>query len=259
MLQGSLDVFALPDVLRLVSQSGATGRLTIRRKGAVGAIGLREGTVIGGELAGVPAEDPDSLLDAAMTMVDATGGEFSLVQGDSTEVGRYAVEEFLDAIGDHRRRWQAVIAELGGLEHPVTLNPNLPDEDSTVTLSASEWRLAVLTDGRRTVQDLARDADMSTLRTAQTLVEMLRSGLLEGGQAAATPAPAPARPAKAKAAKPAPAPPPPEPEIVDEAEEYEEEPESVDAGTLLRELGADEAGGRRPPTREEQRLRLRRW
>src|SRR5919108_332905 len=131
MLQGSLDVFSLTDVLRLVSGSGASGLLAIRRKGAIGAIGLADGVVVGGELAGSVAADVDTLLDAALTMVDATGGEFELIQGTPTEVAQYSVDEFLDAIGEHRARWQAIVGELGGLDQPVALNPNLPDEDST--------------------------------------------------------------------------------------------------------------------------------
>jgi hypothetical protein len=257
MLQGSLDVFALPDVLRLVSQSGASGLLAVRRKGAVGAIGLSEGTVVGGELAGSIAGDVDTLLDAALTMVDAAGGEFELIQGAPTEVGRYTVEEFLDAVGEHRVRWQAIVGELGGLDQAVALNPNLPDEDSTVTLSAHEWKLAVLADGRRTVGDLAGEAGFSVLRTATTLVEMQRSGLLEGvpAEEPAPSPPPPARPARSRAPKRAPE---PELEADDEVEAVDED-ETADPGSLLRELGADEAGGRRPPTREEQRLRLRRW
>jgi uncharacterized protein DUF4388 len=257
MLQGSLDVFALPDVLRLVSQSGATGLLAISRKGAVGALGLHDGAIVGAELSGVNANDVETLLDAALTMVDASGGQFELVQGTPTEVGRYTVEEFLDAIGEHRARWQAIVGELGGLDQPVALNPNLPDEDSTVTLSAHEWKLAVLADGSRTVGDLAGEAGLSVLRTATTLVEMQRSGLLEGVAAAApaAPPPPPARPARSRAPKRAPS---PELEADDEVEAVDED-ETGEAGSLLRELGADEAGGRRPPTREEQRLRLRRW
>lgn len=255
MLQGSLDVFNLTDVLRLVSQAGASGYLSIRRPGASGGIGLASGSVVGGELAGVAAADPDGLFDAALTLVDSTGGDFEFVDGQPIEVGRFSVDEFLAAVDEHRARWQAIVGELGGLDQPVALNPHLPDEDSTVTLSAHEWKLAVLCDGRRTVNDLAGESGLSVLRTAQTLVEMQRSGLLDGVPAAPAPAPAPVKPSKKAAAKPARA-----PEPVEASETEDEEPEGEGApGDLLRELGADEQGGRRPPTREEQRLRLRRW
>lgn len=257
MLQGSLDVFSLTDVLRLVSQAGTSGFLSIRRPGAAGSIGLSGGSVVGGELAGIAAADPDGLFDAALTLVDSTGGDFQFVEGEPFEVGRFSVDEFLAAVDEHRARWQAIVGELGGLDQPVGLNPNLPDEDSTVTLSAHEWKLAVLADGRRTVNDLAAEAGLSVLRTAQTLVEMQRSGLLDGIATSPPPAPAPVARTSKKAAKP-PREPVPVAEVADEEPAAEDE-DGVDPGTLLRELGADEQGGRRPPTREEQRLRLRRW
>ena len=53
-LQGSLDTFALPDVLRLLAATAKTGRLRIEGDGGRGNVWLRDGTVPSGTDNGLP-------------------------------------------------------------------------------------------------------------------------------------------------------------------------------------------------------------
>lgn len=242
MLGGSLDVFVLPDVLRLVSRAGASGLLRLRRTGVVGALGFREGDVVGGELGSGPIEDEDGLLDAVLTLMDAPGGEFSLEQEPVREILRLGVDDLLVSVSERRARWNAIIAELGGLDRPIELVPQLPESAGQVTLDPVEWQIVALADGRRTLADVAGALGFSTFRTAAVLLEMSRAGLLEQPEGAVA---GPAAPTHAA------------PVVV----EVEDE-EDADPVELLHELGSEEPviprRKVRPLTREEQRLNLRR-
>jgi hypothetical protein len=255
MLGGSLDVFVLPDVLRLVSRASASGRLVVRRTGADGALGFRDGDVVGGELDSQEVEDEDGLLDAVLMLMDASGGEFSLEPEPVKEVVRLGVDDLLAGVSERRAQWNAILAEVGGLDQPVRLVARLPESAKQVTLDPMEWQIAVLADGRRTVGEVSRALGTSTFKTAAILLEMSRSGLLEVDVEVDEEPPGRARPAAARRAQPPrPVKPP----------SFEDEPEGdEDPVELLHEISTPEPtpsprSRARPLTREEQRLNLRR-
>jgi hypothetical protein len=78
-----------------------------------------------------------------------------------------------------------------------------------ISLTATEWRVAALTDGTRTVDEIASVGGLSAIDVSRTLHGLLGAGLLEvvGDEAAAVPEPAPA-PARAPAPESVPEPAP---------------------------------------------------
>jgi hypothetical protein len=177
MLRGSLKKLPLADILRLLAGSRVTGRLAVTRTTAAGTITFLKGGVVGAALDTAPGADADDL-DAAIVLLDGSGGEFTMRLGPVREGRRQDVEQFLTAVARRRARSDDLVAELGGPHVPVRFSPRLPAKREEATLDAVQWRLAVLVDGRRSLSELARAAGLSTFRAATALVGMLRSGLL---------------------------------------------------------------------------------
>lgn len=267
MLSGSLDLFALADVLRFVARSGVTGAVNIHRPEDGGRILLFKGEVVGATIDGFEPRDTDGVVDAGLRLLDAAGGEFSLDVQPATGPIRSPVEEFLTAVGQRRAEWTKILDAVGSPDGPLVLSPSLPPGASEITLSPLEWRIVVLSDGRRSIRDIARELGESEFAAAKALLAMANAGMLgfEAGGAAgpgeaafgeATPADRDQLPGGA-----APEPPVEEPgSPPDAAEEAGGDP---DPAALLRELvgdGPPPPRARRrgtPSTREEQRLRLR--
>ncbi|MGZ4120646.1 MAG: DUF4388 domain-containing protein [Actinomycetota bacterium] len=249
MLNGNLDSFALPDVLRFVASGGVTGRIEIAREEVEGELALDQGNYVGARLNEDEAPSTvDEALDVAVLLFDGTGGTFNVVEEEW--VGgplSLSAEELVKAVERRRKEWAAVVDVLGSLEEPLIIASDLPKGVDQITIRADQWRLLSFVDGRRSVQEIAHDAASSVYATAVALAEMANAGMIARGEAASWAEP----PSTAKAAA----------EEEDAAEalhdlaESEEESEETSEPTPRR---ASSVRPLRAPTREEQRIRLRR-
>jgi hypothetical protein len=258
MLSGNLELFPLADVLRFVARSGATGAVNIYRSTDGGRVLLVDGHVVGASVDGYDPSDADGVVDTGVRLFDAPGGEFALELEPADGPARFAVEEFLTAVARRRAEWRKIIGAVGGLDEPLQLEPHLPPGTTEITLTPVEWQIAIISDGTRSLREIAQEIGQPEFATATALLAMANAGLL-----AVTGAPGlDAIEEDADDAEP----------YSDESAETSHEPgqagssgdESdegdIDPADLLRELG-----GQRPPqsrrrgaaTREEQRLRLR--
>lgn len=251
MLNGNLDAFALPDVLRFIASGGITGRVEITRDEVEGELALDQGRFVGARLTEEDAPSTvDEALDVAVLLFDGSGGSFNVAQeewvGGPLDL---TAEDLVKAVERRRKEWAAVVDTLGSLDDSLLIASALPDGTEQITISADQWRLLSFVDGRRSVQDVARDAASSVYATAVALAEMAKAGLITRGQADWDEQPSPKRGKKVSV----------EPDATealhDLAEEDEEpaddtEPAPASRRGTVRSL--------RAPTREEQRIRLRR-
>jgi hypothetical protein len=200
MLNGSLDSFALPDVLRFVASGGVTGRVEIVRDEVGGELALDRGKFVGARLTEDEAPSTiDEALDVAVLLFDGSGGTFEVVEEEW--VGgplSLDADELVKAVERRRKEWAAVVEVLGSLEDPLILANDLPHGTDQITIRADQWRLLTFVDGRRGVQEIARDSASSVYATALALAEMANAGMIARGDAAAweEPAPAPAKKGK---------------------------------------------------------------
>jgi hypothetical protein len=254
MLNGSLDSFALPDVLRFVASGGVTGRIEIVRAEVGGELVLDQGNFVGARLLEDEAPSTvDEALDVAVLLFDGSGGSFNVAEEEW--VGgplSLDADELVKAVERRRKEWAAVVEVLGSLEDPLILASDLPKGTDQITIRADQWRLISFVDGRRSVQDVARDAASSVYATALALAEMANAGMIARGEAAdwESEEPAPKRGKKQDV----------EPDAAEalhdlagedgDAEASDEADPSPRRNATVRSL--------RAPTREEQRIRLRR-
>lgn len=239
MLSGSLDVFNLADVLRLVCGAGTSGRIRIRRDGRAGSLTVAGGRVTGAALDDGQAPDEDASIDAALEILSGKGGEFDLSQGPSRGPLDLDIDGLLERVSERQAEWNEVTQALGSLDGPLRLSPDPGSE--RVTMTASEWRVVALVDGRRSAREIAQELGGSSFRVFKSLAELMRGGLIasEGGEVSVV-----KRSRKAA------------------AEEAPDENGDLDPAALLRELGGGPAAAQphrriRILTREEQRMRLR--
>lgn len=251
MLNGNLDTFALPDVLRFIASGSVTGRVEITREEVAGEIAVDQGNFVGASLTDEEAPTTvDEALDIAVLLFDGAGGTFEVVQEEW--VGgplSLSADELVKAVERRRKEWAAVVDQLGSLDEPLVIASDLPNGTEQITVRAEQWRLLSFLDGRRSVQDVARDTASSVYATAVSLAEMATAGMIARGHADWDEQPAPKRSKKSA-----------EPDATealhDLAEEEPDEADEPEAPATPARRGT--VRSLRTPTREEQRIRLRR-
>src|ERR1041384_2286206 len=185
MLNGSLDAFGLPDVLKFVAASGVTGRVEITRDEVGGGLSVARGGFVAARLTDEEAPSTvDESLDVAVLLFDGNSGQFVVVPeewvGGPLDMD---ADELTKAVQRRREEWAEVVSVLGSLEDPLILAGDLPKGTQQVTISAEQWRLLILINGERSVQDVARDAGQSVYAGARMLAELFNRGLGVGGAA----------------------------------------------------------------------------
>ncbi|HLW17683.1 MAG TPA: DUF4388 domain-containing protein, partial [Actinomycetota bacterium] len=195
MLNGNLDTFALPDVLRFIASGNVTGRIEITRDDVAGEIAVDQGKFVGASLTDEEAPTTvDEALDIAVLLFDGAGGTFEVVQEEW--VGgplSLSADDLAKAVERRRKEWAAVVEQLGSLDEPLVIASDLPSGTEQILVRAEQWRLLSFLDGRRSVQDVARDTASSVYATAVALAEMANAGMIARGHADWDEQPAPKR------------------------------------------------------------------
>lgn len=257
MLNGNLDAFGLPEVLKFVSAGKVTGRIEITREEVGGDLSIDQGKFVAARLAEDEAPTTvDEALDVAVLLFDGSGGSFEVVQEEW--VGgplNLNADELIKAVNKRREEWAEVVSVLGSLEDPMLLANDLAKGTETVTISATQWGLLCLVDGKRSVQDLARDAGSSVYHTARELAELFQRGMIARGDRVRWEE---AVPKSGKKGSSAPAQDPAA--VLHELAEGDDDPDVAEPEPAAETVQPSRATVRplRAPTREEQRIRLRR-
>ena len=203
-LQGTLDTFALPDVLRLLSSTAKTGELSIDGTRGSGRVWLDGGQVVGAEVttAGRNAA-PTVVLFELLRFPD---GSFSFhTDVRVSDAGSpVEVEPLLAEAEELLVEWQAIEAVVPSLDAWVDLAADLPRP--SVSVAAEQWKLVVAVGGGATVRTLGDAFEQGELAISRSVKSLVEAGLATVTPlAAAAPAPAPA-PAAAAAVRPEPEP-----------------------------------------------------
>lgn len=198
MLKGSLDDFRLEDIFWLVARAENTGELTVNRPGGHGRFYFREGRIDHAEtdlLRGSVKQledDPKMLVEeAAFEVLRRELGDFSWTvdetSSDSANLS-LSVEDLL-AAADEKWSELDLISEIIPSEKSVlTIATAPPEQVREITVTRSQWSLLACLDGRRTIEAVARDADLSELHVLRTLYPIAERGLLavDANEAGAT-------------------------------------------------------------------------
>lgn len=219
-LQGTLDTFALPDVLRLLAATRKTGRLRLSGSRGNGSVWVEAGSVVCVDAAHAPhATEADAALFELLRFEDGSFTfDVDLVHEDPAPA--LDVEEVLGAAEAQLAEWQEIESVIPSLDAWVSLRPDLPG--SEVVIDRDRWATLVAIGAGATVRRIGDELSLSELSVSRALKALVELGVAEvddspppgATTAATTPTAVPSAitgpgPTPTRASGPPPPPPPP--------------------------------------------------
>ena len=174
-LQGTLDTFALPDVLRLLASTRKTGRLRVSGNRGTGSVWVDGGGVTGSEATGVTdAANPSDVLFELLRYAD---GSFTFEAGTSpvNPTAPADVEPLLIDAEHQLLEWREIEAVVPSMDAWVRLVPELPRPD--VVVDADRWRTIVAVGGGASVTSLGQSLALSEVPVCRIVKDLVESGL----------------------------------------------------------------------------------
>jgi len=140
-LQGTLDTFALPDVLRLLASTKKTGRLRVSGTRGTGSVWVDAGAVVGTEASGL-AESP-APVEVLFELLRYGEGSFTFEAGTTPANPDPPVDvEPLLIEAEHQvLEWREIEAVVPSMDAWVALAAELPRPE--VVIDADRWKLIV--------------------------------------------------------------------------------------------------------------------
>lgn len=184
-LQGTLDTFALPDVLRLLATTRKSGQLQVQGRQGDGNLDLIDGAVTGGETSLAATDGPADVLFELLRLDD---GSFlfdqDAVVGDASNPTE--VESVIAAAESAHTEWQDLSAVVPSLDVGITLVDELVATDTVI--DRDRWRLIVGIGSGTTVRRLGERLslrELPVLRATRSLVDDGLAVISEGAGAVA--------------------------------------------------------------------------
>ena len=180
-LQGTLETFALPDVLRLLASTKKTGRLRLTGGRGSGSIWLDEGEIVAGEASRSPlATDGTEVVFELLRFED---GDFIFETDEaSAEPGSpVSVEDALTGAEALLSEWTAIEAVVPSTGAFVSLRTEIDGDE--VTLAADRWRQVVAVGGGRTVAGLGEHLGLTDMAVSRMVKELIETGVVDLGDA----------------------------------------------------------------------------
>ncbi|MGK2948385.1 MAG: DUF4388 domain-containing protein, partial [Acidimicrobiales bacterium] len=196
-LQGTLDTFALSDVLRLLAATKKTGRLRITGSRGTGSAWVATGEVVAIEATHAP--HATTATDALFELLRFEEGSFTF-DADAThsDPGPASdVESVLMASEALLDEWRTIEAVVPSMDAWVTLRRQLPEGKAVI--DQEQWASIVAIGAGATVRRMAEELCLAELPVSRAVKALVEADLVD--LAAAAPATAaPAAPATAAAA-----------------------------------------------------------
>jgi hypothetical protein len=182
-LQGSIDTFALDDVLRLVANTSKSGRLTLRGSRGEGELVVRDGFVLGGSVTtDERISEPHELVFELLRLDD---GEFvfeSIDVDDHADAEPADVALVLESASELLDEWREIEAVIPGGDAVVGLAPDGPE--GTVKIDPAQWQMITVIATGAAVSELAQRVDSSTLDAGRVLRSLVEMNLVSVAEAA---------------------------------------------------------------------------
>lgn len=174
-LQGDLQSFALPDVLRLLAGTGKSGLLEVAGPGTAGELSLQRGGILRGAVTTAPrAEHPAEVLFELLRFPEGT---FAFAEGDQPGEGPTTDVEFaLEQAEGLVREWAEVEAVVPSMASWITLSG---DQEGDVHLTGAQWQAIVAVGGGGNVHDLGDALGLSDLDACRAVKDLADAGLVD--------------------------------------------------------------------------------
>jgi hypothetical protein len=179
-LQGTLDTFALPDVLRLLATTRKTGRLRVNGDRGSGSLWVEEGQLAASELI-VPGATDDSLINTLFHLLRFKRGSFIFETGAMAPAGVIPseIEPMLDEAETMLIEWRSIEAVVPSVDAWLTLRPELTG--SMVKIDNERWRIIAAIGGGRSVGGVGKALGLDELPALRGVKEIVELGLVAVG------------------------------------------------------------------------------
>ena len=179
-LQGTLDTFALPDVLRLLATTRKTGRLRVNGDRGSGSLWVEEGQLAASELI-VPGATDDSLINTLFHLLRFKRGSFIFESGAMAPAGMVPneIEPMLDEAETMLVEWRSIEAVVPSVDAWLTLRPELAG--SMVKIDNERWRIIAAIGGGRSVGGVGEALGLDELPALRGVKEIVELGLVSVG------------------------------------------------------------------------------
>jgi hypothetical protein len=184
-LQGTLDTFSLPDVLRLLATTSKTGRLRIDGDRGQGSVWLHDGSVV--DAAADRAVDGTPSEEVMFELLRFESGSFAFDADDRAvdSSSPQDVEDLLRKASSLLSEWSELEAVVPSLAHQVSLATDLSSDQ--VTIDADKWRSVVAVGAGRTVGELASTLGLTELGVSRIVRDLVELGVADVGTPDAIP------------------------------------------------------------------------
>lgn len=176
-LQGTLDTFALADVLHLLAATQKTGCLRIEGSRGTGSVWVDAGAIV--EVAAASAPHAVELPEAMFELLRFEDGSF-LFEADvqhPSPSGRMDVDSVLDGAGTLLAEWREIEAVVPSLEFRAALARAI--EGDSVTVTAAHWPALVALGGGTTIRALGEALGLGELPVSRVVRDLVSLGVVE--------------------------------------------------------------------------------
>jgi hypothetical protein len=171
-LHGSLETFALPDVLTLLSSTRKSGELRVVGTRLDGRVWVESGKVVGSDVG-----RSTTVVDAVFELLRLAEGTFSFEaeRAAPSPGDPVTIEPVLAEAQSRLREWRLIEAVVPSLEVMVKMADQAPGPE--VTLRAEQWRLLAAAGDGRSVTGLMDRLEMSEFDTCRAIKELVEAHL----------------------------------------------------------------------------------
>ncbi len=177
-LSGTLDTFALPDVLRLLGSTQKSGRLRVTGDRGSGSVWVDDGEVVATELSSLNSLEPTDI-EVVFGLLRFDAGSFTFeTDASSPNAGdAMAMDPILSAAENMLTEWRSIEEVVPSLAVWVGLSPELDGPD--VMIDASRWKcIAAVGDGSQ-VGAVAEVLHLNEIESCRIVKELIELGLVE--------------------------------------------------------------------------------
>lgn len=199
-LHGSLETFALPDVLTLLSSTKKSGELRVVGSRLDGRVWVDGGKVVGSDVG-----RSTTIVDAVFELLRLGEGTFSFEadRAAPSPGDPVTIEPILAEAQSRLREWRLIEAVVPSLDVMVRMAEQAPDTE--VLVRADQWRLLAATGDGRSVSGLMDRLGMcefDACRAVKELVEAHLAAIEDTAEAEAEAEPPTVEPAEAEEPRP---------------------------------------------------------
>lgn len=179
MLQGSLDNFALDEVLGLLESTSKTGRLEVTGNRGKGTLRLHQGELVDA-VASITTNgvEPEAVVFELLRFEEGT---FSFDTTDH-EDGSFAqhVSSVLSGAEARLADWRTIEAVVPSLRHMVTPIPSLPEDE--VAISRQEWATLIAIAAGCPASHVCEELGLGEVEGSRQIMGLAQRGLVAIGE-----------------------------------------------------------------------------